>query len=91
MPRKTAKTNYESIGAKLVSIRTKDQEIAFGDYVDSLGLNGTIKFFTVNKKLAEMAALASKDLTRAKKLPPVGLDLMQEFIWFRSPMPNQLS
>ena len=71
-PRKTAKTNCESIGAKLVSIRTKDQEIAFGEYVDSLSLNGTIKFFTVNTKLTEMAILASKDLTRAKKVTSNG-------------------
>ena len=27
-----------------------------------------------------MALLASKDLTRAKKLPPVGLDLVQEIM-----------
>ena len=39
-----------------------------------------LKFFTVYTKLVEMAGLASKDLTTAKKLPPVGLDLMQEII-----------
>ena len=40
-----------------------------------------IEFFTVYTKLAEMAVLASKDLSTAKKkLPPVGLDLMQEII-----------
>ena len=38
----------------------------------------TIEFLTVYTKLADMALLASKDLTTAKKLPPVGLDLMQE-------------
>ena len=31
-------------------------------------------------KLAEMAILYSKDLTTAKKLPPVGLDLMLQII-----------
>ena len=40
----------------------------------------TIEFFTVNTKLVEMTVLASKDLTNVKKLPPVGLDLMQEII-----------
>ena len=41
----------------------------------------SFEFFTVNTKLAEMAVLASKNLTTAnKKLPPVGLDLMQEII-----------
>ena len=40
-----------------------------------------IEFFTVNAKLVEMAILASLDLTTAKiKLPPVGLNLMQEII-----------
>ena len=39
-----------------------------------------IEFFTVCTKLTEMALLCSKDLTTAKKLPPVGLDLMQEII-----------
>ena len=38
------------------------------------------KFFTVNTKLSEMAVLALKDLTTAKMLPQVGLDLMQETI-----------
>ena len=38
------------------------------------------EFFTVCTKLAEMALLASKDLTTAKQLPQVGLDLMQEII-----------
>ena len=41
----------------------------------------SIEFFTANTKLAEMSViLASKDLTTTKKLPPVGLDLMQEII-----------
>ena len=41
----------------------------------------TIEFFTVCTKLAEMALLSSKELTTAKKkLPPVGLNLMQEII-----------
>ena len=41
----------------------------------------TFEFFTVCTKLAEMAILYSKDLTTAKKkLPPVGLDLVQEII-----------
>ena len=39
-----------------------------------------IEFFTINTKLAELAVLASKDLTTTKKLPPVWLDLMQETI-----------
>ena len=39
-----------------------------------------IELFTVYTKLAEMALLASKDLRTAKKLPPVGLDLMKEII-----------
>ena len=40
-----------------------------------------LEFFTVCTKLAEMAILYSKDLTTAKKkLPPVGLDLVQEII-----------
>ena len=38
------------------------------------------KFFTVNTKLEEMVAMASRDLTPAKKSPPVGLHLMQEII-----------
>ena len=40
----------------------------------------SIEFFTVNTNLAEMAVLATKALTTTKKLPPVGLDLMQEII-----------
>ena len=40
----------------------------------------TIEFFTVYTKLAEMAILASNYLTTKKKLPPVGLDLMQGII-----------
>ena len=40
----------------------------------------TIEFFTVCTKLAEMTLLTSRDLTAAKKLFPVGLDLMQEII-----------
>ena len=40
-----------------------------------------LEFFTVNTKLAEMAALASKDLTTAKKsYLQWELDLMQEII-----------
>ena len=39
-----------------------------------------IEFFTVCTTLAEMAILYSKELTTAKKLPPVGLNLMQEII-----------
>ena len=39
------------------------------------------EFFKVNTELAERAVLASTDLTTVKtKLPPVGLDLMQEII-----------
>ena len=34
------------------------------------------RVFTIDTKLAEMAVLASKDLTTAKKLPPTGLDLI---------------
>ena len=44
------------------------------------GLMTAFEFFTDYTKLAEMPLLASKDLTTAKKLPPVGLDLMQEII-----------
>ena len=41
----------------------------------------TLEFFTVNTKLAEMAVLASKDLTSAKvSYLQWGLDLMQEII-----------
>ena len=39
-----------------------------------------IPVFTVYTKLAEMVLLALKDLTTAKKLPPVELDLIQEII-----------
>ena len=39
-----------------------------------------LQTFTVCTKLAEMAILYSKNLTTAKKLPPVGLDLVQEII-----------
>ena len=39
------------------------------------------RVFQINTKLAEMAVLASEDLTTAnKKLPQVGFDLMQEII-----------
>ena len=34
------------------------------------------EFFAFNTKLPEMVILASKDFTAAKKLPPVGLDVM---------------
>ena len=42
----------------------------------------TFEFCTVpcNTNLVEMAVLASKNLTTAKKLPLVGLDLMQELL-----------
>ena len=41
----------------------------------------SIEFFTVNTKFAEMAVLASKDLTKVKtSFPLVGLYLMQEII-----------
>ena len=44
-------------------------------------ITGTIGFFTVCTKFAEMAILYSKDLTTAKKkLPPEGLDLMLQII-----------
>ena len=43
-----------------------------------------LEFFTVNAKLAEMAVLASKDLTTAKK------SYLRDYYWFKSPMPNQL-
>ena len=39
-----------------------------------------IKCFTVNTELTEMAVLASKGLTTPKKLPSVGLGLLQEII-----------
>ena len=53
----------------------------------------TMEFITVFTKLAEMALLASKDLTAAKKLPPVLLDLVQEIITGLGvqSMPNHLS
>ena len=35
-----------------------------------------IEFLVVNTTLPEMAILAAKDFTAAKKLPPVGSDLM---------------
>ena len=45
------------------------------------GLIGcAFEFFTVNTTFAEMTVLTSKDLTTAKKLPSVGLDLIQEII-----------
>ena len=34
---------------------------------DSLNSGTSVEFFTVNRKLAEMSILASKDLTTAKK------------------------
>ena len=40
----------------------------------------SLEFFTVNTKLAEMALLASNDLTTAKEVTSGGLDLMQEII-----------
>ena len=44
-------------------------------------MRSTIEFVTVCTKLAEMTLLYSKDLTTGKKkLPTVGLDLMQEII-----------
>ena len=36
-------------------------------------MTGTVELFTTYTKLAEMTLLASKDLTTAKKLPPMGL------------------
>ena len=47
---------------------------------DSVYEPSSFEFFSVNTKLAEMAILASKDLTAVKKLPPVGLDLMLKII-----------
>ena len=35
-----------------------------------------VEFFAFNTKLPEIAMLVSKDFTAAKKLPPVGLNLM---------------
>ena len=50
-------------------------------YLWQSNLYDIFEFFTVCTKLAEMALLDSKELTAAKKkLPPVGLDLMQEII-----------
>ena len=49
-------------------------------YIIRLRIHCTIEFFTVYTKLAEMALLASKDLTTVKKQSPVGLDLIQEII-----------
>ena len=48
-----------------------------------------IEFFIVCTKVAEMAVLASKDLTTAKKVTSSGD--AKDYYWFRSPMPNQLS
>ena len=57
--------------------------------LDTSMLALTFEFFTVNTKLSDMAILASKDLTAAKKLSPVGLDLMitgsRDYYWFKSP------
>ena len=36
----------------------------------------TLEFFAFNTKLPEMAILSSNNVTAAKKLPPVGLDLI---------------
>ena len=55
----------------------------------------SIEFFAFNTKLPEMTILASKDFTAAKKMPPVGLDLMitrlRDYHWFKSIMANQVS
>ena len=39
-----------------------------------------LQFFAVYIKLAEKTLLYSKYLTAAKKLPPVGLNIVQKFI-----------
>ena len=54
-------------------------EETFGTWVCERTLQLT-EFITVYTKLAEMAVLTSKDLTTEKKLPSVGLNLMQEII-----------
>ena len=51
-----------------------------------------IEFFTVYTKLAEMAFLASKDLTTAKKVTSSGAQPdARDYYRFRSPVPYQLS
>ena len=52
----------------------------------------TIEFFTVCTKLAEMAILYSKDLTKAKKVTSSGARPdATDYYWFSSPIPNHMS
>ena len=75
------KTHPVGISRPVASLPLEqDTEVGRERGWEQLCKNMTIEFLTVNTKLAEMAALASKDLTTAKKLPPAVLDLMQEFI-----------
>ena len=66
-------------------------------FLDSLDQNNPYltllhELFTVNTNLAEIAELASKDLTTAKKVTSSGARLdTRDYYWFRSPMPNQLN
>ena len=61
-------------------------------YESSLPAKFTIEFFTVYTKLAEMALLASKDLTTAKNVSSSGARPdARDYYWFRSPVPNQMS
>ena len=61
-------------------------------YKVGLFLEQLFEPFTVNIKLAEMAVLASKDLTTAKKVTSCRVRPdARDYYWFRSPMSNQLS
>ena len=52
-----------------------------------------LELFVVYSKLAEMALLASKDLTTVKKkVTSSGAQPdARDYYWFKSPMPNQMS
>ena len=53
---------------------------------------GSLGLFTANTKLAEMALLASKDLSTAKKVTSSGAQPdARDYYWFKSPMLKQLS
>ena len=78
-----------SIGLLIFCFASKQHRVK---YKFGLFLEQLFEPFTVNIKLAEMAVLASKDLTTAKKVTSgrVRPDA-RDYYWFRSPMPNQLS
>ena len=63
-----------------------------GMQVKTTTISETIEFFTVNTKLSEMAVLASKNLTTAKKVTTIeALPDARNYYWFKSSMLNQLS